>query len=602
MPKPKQTETLFRSIEVKREAIDHENRTVELAFSSEEPYERWWGIEILDHSPDSVRIERMEGGAAVLVDHDRRDHVGVVESVSIDPDRRGRAKVRFGNSARAEEIFKDVVDGIRKHVSVGYMIHKAVLEETGDDVQDTYRVSDWEPLEVSIVSVPADPTVGVGRAEDEDKHKPTFETIQEDKSMPEENDEKTIDVKAIEKNARERAEREAQARADELLQLGADYDAMDLAREYLKEGKSANEMRKALLERMGHSSPVEAESPEVGMTDKEAKRYSFVKAMNFLANPNDRKAREAAAFEIECSEAAAQRMQKAPQGILVPADILSRDLTVGTSTAGGHTVATDLLSGSFIEMLRKRSVLDRAGMTVLTDLNGNIAIPRQTGGATAYWVAESGAPTESEQAFDQVTFTPKTLGAFTDYSRKLLLQSSIDVENFVRMDLAKVIALEIDRAGLYGSGASNQPTGVANMTGINSSTFAAADPTFTEVVGLETLVAADDADVGTLSYLLDATMRGAFKTTEKASNTAQFIWEQGNTVNGYDAHVSNQIVDGDVFFGNWADLICAMWGGLDLTVDPYTHSTSGTVRIVGLQDIDIGGRHPESFCLGNDGV
>ena len=281
-----------------------------------------------------------------------------------------------------------------------------------------------------------------------------------------------------------------------------------------------------------------------------------------------------------------------------------RDLTVGTATAGGHTVATDLLASSFIDILRKQSVAMRLGARTLMDLEGNIAIPRQTGAATGYWVAESGAPTESQQAFDQVTMTPKTLGAYVDISRKLLIQSSIDVEAFVRGDLARVIALEIDRAALYGSGASNQPTGVANQSGINTGTanFAAADPTFAEVVDCETVVAADNADIGTLAYAIDAAMRGAFKTTEKASGTAQFIWETGNTVNGHRCEVSNQVVDGDVFFGNWDDLIIGMWSGLDVLVDPYTASTSGTVRIVALQDTDIAVRHPESFCLNNDGV
>jgi HK97 family phage major capsid protein len=289
------------------------------------------------------------------------------------------------------------------------------------------------------------------------------------------------------------------------------------------------------------------------------------------------------------------------QPIMVP-DRMKRDLTVGTATAGGHTVATDLLSESFIDLLRKRMLLTRMGARMLNDLEGNIAIPRQTGGATAYWVAESGNPTESQQAFDQVPLTPTTLGAFTDYSRRLLLQSSIDIEAFVRDDLLKVIGLEVDRAGLYGSGAANQPTGLANQAGINAPTFAGADPTFAEVVNLETLVAADDADVGTLGYAIDATMRGAFKTTEKATGTAQFVWEPGNTVNGYMTGVSNQVVDGDVIFGNWADLMIGMWSGIDLLVDPYTGGVAGTVRVIAHQDVDVAVRHPESFALGNDGA
>jgi HK97 family phage major capsid protein len=265
----------------------------------------------------------------------------------------------------------------------------------------------------------------------------------------------------------------------------------------------------------------------VGLTDNEVREFSFVRLMHALANPKDRGAQERAKFEQEVSQAAASKSGKAPQGFLVPADVMrapmlglsregagaavmqqllarmlgQRDLTVGASTAGGHTVGTNLLAASFIDLLRNRMVLQRMGVFVLNDLVGNIAIPRQTGGATAYWVAESGAPTESAAAVDQVTMSPKTVGAFTDYSRKLLIQSSIDVEAFVRADLTRVIGLELDRVGLYGTGSSNQPTGVKNQSGINTSDFAANAPTFAEIVGLETLVAADNADIGALSYL-----------------------------------------------------------------------------------------------------
>jgi HK97 family phage major capsid protein len=339
--------------------------------------------------------------------------------------------------------------------------------------------------------------------------------------------------------------------------------------------------------------------------------------MNALANPQDRRAQESAAFEIECSNAAQQqRSDGEMRGYTVPVDVLrpsregsQRDLVVGTSTAGGHTVATDLLAESFIDLLRNNMALQGLGARMLTDLNGNIAIPRQTGGATAYWVAESGAPTESQQAFDQVAMTPKTVGAYTDISRKLLLQSSIDVEAFVRQDLAVTLALAIDLAGINGSGSSNQPRGVLNTSGIGSvvgGTDGAA-PDYADIVGLETAVAVDNAAIGSLGYLTNAAVRGKLKLTEKFSGTnGNPVWEDGNNLNGYSAAVSNQVpsnltkgsasgICSAIMFGNWADLLIGMWGGLDLMVDPFTSSTSGTVRIVALQDVDVAVRHAESF-------
>lgn len=154
----------YRSVDIVRESVNEEARTVEFSFSSESPVERFFGQEILDHSPKSVRLGRMENGGPVLVDHDPSDHVGVVESISIDTDRVGRVRARIGRGARASEIFNDIVDGIRRSISVGYRVHEMQLEKRGEGA-DVYRVTDWEPLEVSLVAVPADASVGIGRSD-----------------------------------------------------------------------------------------------------------------------------------------------------------------------------------------------------------------------------------------------------------------------------------------------------------------------------------------------------------------------------------------------------------------------------------------------------
>ena len=607
----------FRTALFQREDINEEARTVELAFSSEEPVKRWFGDEILDHDPKSIRLGRLSDGGAVLVDHNSRDHVGVVESVSIDKDRRGRAIVRFGKSARAEEIFNDVIDGIRKSVSVGYRVLKAVVEErTEDGDAKSYRVTDWEPFEISIVSIPADASVGVGRNEDAEENDFLIETNKREVSVMDPVVEATpktpvVDTDKIAADAR----KQEQERVRGLLSIGEQYDVQDLARKFVESGGSENDLNKAILERMGKTEATEAAAPDIGMTDEETKRFSFARAMNALANPTDRRAQEAAAFEFECSAAAQERSKKDARGILVPVDVLKRDLTVGTAADGGDTVSTDLLAGSFIEMLRNRSLMMQLA-TVFTDLNGNIAIPRQAGGATAYWVGEGVAPTESQQAFDQVTLQPETVGAFTEYSRKLLLQSSIDVEAFVRNDLARTLALEIDRVCINGSGAGNEPRGILNTTGIGSVVGGANGlaPAWSHMVDLETEVAIDNADIGSLRYVTNAKVRGALKQTEKASSTAQFIWsEVGNMVNGYEALVTNQVpsdldkgtstgVCSAILFGNFADLIIGMWGGLDLQVNPYSLDTTGSVRVTAFQDVDTAVRHAESFAAMKDAL
>jgi HK97 family phage major capsid protein len=346
--------------------------------------------------------------------------------------------------------------------------------------------------------------------------------------------------------------------------------------------------------------PVGTVSAEIGLSDKESRSYSFVRAIRAMAYPNDRSAYEDASFEREVSAAVEQRMGASARGMLVPDEVLRRDLTVGTGSAAGDLVFTDARPGSFIELLRNRLALNTLGVTMLTGLNGPVAIPRQTGAPTAYWVAEKGAPTESNPTVDQVNLTPKTLGAYTEFSRRLVLQSSIDVEQMVRNELATVIALEIDRAALYGLGNTNQPLGLKLTTGINTEDFNANQPTYAELVSMESKVAADNADIGAMGYVTNSTIFGGFKTTEKAANTAQFVLEPGGTVNGYNVVRSNQIATGDVFFGVWSQMLMGMWGALDLQVNPYALDTSGGVRVTALQDVDVAVRHPEAFTRGNN--
>jgi HK97 family phage major capsid protein len=270
-------------------------------------------------------------------------------------------------------------------------------------------------------------------------------------------------------------------------------------------------------------------------------------------------------------------------------------------------VATDLLAGSFIDLLRNQVVVAQLGATMLSGLRGNVAIPRQTGAATAYWIATEGnaITSESTQTLDQVALSPKTLGAYTDYSRQLMLQSSMDVEQFVRNDLAKVLAIAIDLAALYGPNSGGAPKGIVGQTGILKATagldaFAAAIPTFEEVVEMETAVLTNNALMGNLSYLLSPAVYGGLKTKSVDSGSGRFVLENG-AVNGYRAVPSSQVTAGDVFFANWADLLIGIWGSLDLTVDPYSLSTTGNIRVVALQSADIAVRQPKSFAFNNDG-
>lgn len=610
-------------VDALREAGDDGNRELELSFSSEAPVERWFGNEILDHKRGSVRLDRLKAGGALLVGHDHRDQIGVVEQVKIDAaDRKGRATVRFGKGARAEEIFQDVLDGIRRFVSVGYRIHKMVLDKKEGDTE-TYRATDWEPFEISLVSVPADMSVGVGRNDgaesvtieidmgDTDVEHETTDTREAEGTTqaPAKTDPPSVDVNAIRKAELDRIrDIEASAKALGLEDMGA---------QYISEGRSIDEWNaKVVAELRGgkyHTAP-SGKDADIGITEKETRKYSLLNVINMLANPGDKRFAEMAAFEMDCSRAVAQALGKEPQGIFVPNEALrhdmQRDQNVGTDTAGGHLVATELLSGSFIDALRNALVLAQAGMTVLPGLQGNIAIPKKTANSTAYWVTEGNAITESQMTFGQVAMTPKTVGAFTDYTRKFMLQSSIGAEQLVRNDLAGTLAAEIDRAGINGSGTGAEPTGIISTAGIGSvagGTNGLA-PTWDHIVDLESAPANNNV-IGQLpAYVTNTKVRGKLKRTEKFASTGDRVWEGGaQPLNGYDAFVSNAVpsnldkgtstgVCSAILYGHWADLVLGLWGALDILVDPYTGSSAGTVRVVALQDVDYAVRRAESFA------
>ena len=610
-----------RELRFERATVNTDARTVEICFATETPYERYWGVEILDCKQGSVRTQRLKSGCNLIMDHDCRDVVGVVDSFSFGADLCVRAVVRFGKSARAQEIFGDVADGIRTNVSVGYMIHKAILQSENEGV-GTYRVTDWEPYEVTLTSVPADINAGVGRSLDGvtdatdagqtrddaiDTTGTDAATTAEDAADTEDEaadpaDEScsttttTVSIEVITMTDRNHAA--------EISAMGSQMGLADLALKSIQAGHTTEQFQTEAIAALSKKSVPTA---DIGLTAKEVKSFNILAGINALANPNNAQARSAAAFEFECSQAVAQKMGRASGGFYLPSDVQKRDLVVGTTTAGGYAVATELRG--FIDILRNAMVIDKAGATFMSGLVGNIAIPKQSVAGTAYWVTENAAPTESQQTLAQVTMSPKTVGAFTDISRQLLLQSSIDVQNWVTRDLATIVGLAIQQAAINGPGTGNAPTGI--LTAVTASQIGDTNgkaPTWANIVGLETDVATNNADVGTLGYLTNSKVRGKLKVTEKfATSNGSPIWADGALpLNGYAGHVTNavpsnltkgnQSASSAIIFGDFASLLIGLWGATDILVDPYTGGAAGTVRVRVLQSCDVALRHVESFA------
>jgi HK97 family phage major capsid protein/HK97 family phage prohead protease len=620
---PKSLKPQLREFAFERAAINADARTADVTFSTEYGVERWYGTEILAHDGSAVRMKRMNDGAPVLLNHRMDQQIGVVENARVEGGK-GKATIRFGKSQLATEIFQDVTDGIRQKMSVGYFIHR--VQE--DKKKNEFRVIDWEPFEVSVVAVPADPNASIGRSAEFEQEVPvevitaeaatgTDEPTRGNRAMaettattPEQN------VAVIREQAASAARVETE-RINSLRTLATNHNMTDKLTGWIAEGRTVETAQAEILDAVKRThKPVntpDARETNIQLTDKESREYSIVRAMRAQYDDSVE-----AGFERELSQEISKKMKRDTAGIFVPMSLRGSDTRVlnkNANAAGGYTVATELQS--LVELLRNQMKVREMGATVMSDLNGDIAFPKQTGAGTLSWVAENpGADTaDSDMTFGQFSLTPKAAQSTTAYTKKLLAQSSVDIENLVRNDLAAVNALGIDLAAISGTGAGNQPTGILNQAGITILALGAngAIPTFGDFVNMETELYKANVPITKAGYLTTPGIRGKMKNTAVLANTAALPVWTGSEVNGYNAQVSNQVpstltkgtsvgVAHAVIFANWPDLLIAEWGVMEIIVDPYAKKKQALVEVTSFVMVDIGVRYPVSFVAIKDAL
>lgn len=584
-------------------------RTVRLSFSSEIEVLRSFGWEVLGHASGEVDLSRIaEGNAPLLLDHmpTISAKVGTVLRAWIE-DGRGVAEVRFAASAQADEILGRIEGGEPFAVSVGYQIGRFARQGEREGLP-VLRAVRWQPYEISLVAVPADATVGVGRSDagaSEISVQIEGESRMEKETVPAA---AAGAARAVDPAAILAAER---GRVEHIRSVGNSLTLpADMVEGALKSGESAEAFNERALGYLGsaEATATRAREARIGLTEKEERAFSFVRLIDYLADPADSGKREAAAFEREAVEAAAAKHKGATRGARIPVDVLSSPMfgkrapsvmTAGSAADGGNLVANDLLSGSFIDMLRATAILPKLGARMVGGLVGNIDIPKKTAGSAAAWIAEDGTAPNSGIKIGQVSGSPKTLSARSQLSRKLLKQSSLDVEAMVRQDFAEVLGLEMDRCGIHGSAETGAPDGLDDKAGINIVDFAvASQPTYKEVVSCWEKVRTANAAVGSLGFAMSPLMAAHLMTTPKFTGGDRPIMEEIGKLFGFVAPETSQILATDLWFGNWSDLLILSWGGLDILVDPYTESTSGAVRVTAFQDTDFIIRNEKSFTRG----
>lgn len=601
--------------------VSEDERTIEFPFSSEYPVARYFGNEILAHTREAVDLARLSDGAPLLFNHDPAKVIGVVERAWIDgKKKRGYVAVKFSRNAFAQEVLADVKDGVLRNVSVGYQI--ADMEQSGED----FVATRWSPYEVSVVSIPADPTVGVGRALDVQPAAPAATpTPQPEPEVPMDN---TPDISAVRAEAAAEAAKAERSRIAGISALTEKHGMADLGRQLIDGGRSLDEARAAVLDKLGIK-PVETVAP-VEMATQERAGYSITAGIRAMLT-GDWSSREAGLVRDISREVEKSGVAKTTErSFFVPFSALGgQRATYVTSgaTTGGNLVQTDLMDQDFIEFLRNNGVMLQLGVRTMPGLVGNVAIPRRSGVASTYYLStQATAITQSESTFDQVTLAPKNLAALSKYSRQTLLQGTPGIEELVRRDLTDGINLAIDLGILNGSGASGQPTGIMQTSGIGSVAMGTngAAVTLEKVVDLEAAVMNVNGAVnpGNVAYLTNYKVLAALKKLRAGGSTTTdgpFLFNTDGaslgrgptpgTLNGYPLAPTNQVpsnlvkgtsgaVCSALLMGDFSQAIVGFWGnGLEITVGEDQDDFSKALTSVrGIVTYDVAVRDPKSFA------
>lgn len=595
-----------RAFEFVRDALDTESRTLDISFSSEEPVQRWYGMEILGHEPGECDLSLLSDGAPFLMNHDIWDQRGVIESSSLQ-DGRGVATVRLSRNPKGEELLTDMQDGIRTKVSVGYRVLEMIHVKRDASGTDWFRATKWQPYEISSVSVPADKTVGVGRADDTEQQ--TTITIQlREGNMDEEND-VTLDPQQQQRSAvvipptnqptgqpdLVTAER---TRAHEITEMGRQFGMGEQAAAAVRDGISVAQFQGDVLKAVREKRVKPAGTDmNLDLTAGEVRRYSLTNAIRAQITGDWKKA----GFEREISVALAQQSGKDVRGFLVNYQVLAglgqraANQSVGVAGQGGALVATELWSQEFIELLRPNAVAADLGVRFATGLVGNVDIPKQLSGTSFYWIDEDGAPGQSGATFGVVKMSPKTIAGATQITRRLMMQSTPDIDLLIRDDMLKGLGLGMDKAIYLGTGTGAEPLGIVNQSGVQAVPVTAWD--WATIVAFETLVSEANASGNSMAYLSRPSLRGTLKTTPKVAGQAVFLHE-GGEVNGYRHETTTQMPTNAMLFGDHSQALVGLWGALDLVVDKSTKADTGGTVLRVFQDADVAVRQPKAFAYG----
>lgn len=534
--------------------------------SSEYPVDRGDYDEILLHTPEAVDMQR--NPLPLLVNHDQDTQIGVVEGLRIIGGKL-KALIRFASDELAKQYEADVKDKVRQNLSVGYKILDSIVED-GKRI-----VKKWMPMEVSVVPIPADPQAGFYRSAVNNSWK----------------------FKGISMNDEKKTENNSEIRQEisEIRALGRHHNQSDFADECIDAGMGIVQFRTELLEKISNDKPIP--TPYV-QTRKQDETYNLGRAILGLVDERMK------GYEHEISEDLSRNQKKRrSNSIIVPTDQVLTTRVMSASNLSGNI--SSISDGSrLVPFVQRLGVYPNIGIQVFNGLSSDIKIPRETSAATASFLALDGSTdiTEGTPTMDSVSFSPTSLACFTQLSHKLVLQSSVNMDSVIRNLMGQTIANKLDYAVIEGSGSSNEPTGIANTTGINVETYVSSIAYADLLNALETL-AADAIPMSNLVWLINPAEISSLASTDKGTDTGEYLLdlsaEQDGRIGsmlGFPVYVSEHVTSGEVLLVRGEHSAIGFFGGLEVEVDPFFDFQKGNIGIRAIQDFDFNVLNANSIC------
>jgi HK97 family phage major capsid protein len=406
-------------------------------------------------------------------------------------------------------------------------------------------------------------------------------------------------------------------RRDEIEAIGKNFQLPDeKIKEAIEDGVELDTFRNHVMSnfdpsRLSVTAP-EALQDAYTIGNSEAEKFSMFKALRDVSNGGDMTGLEKE-VQDELSKKFHAATGEAATGILIPSEWWNKSqsgiqnaATVGTGTSGGNTVDEEMQG--MTDYLSDYSILPEIGATIFRDATGNLEFPRSTAGYSGTWDAETDAIANADATLAaNLTLSPKRVGAGTAVSKKLLLQSSIDFENWVRGQLQKAIAEAVDRAAIVGTGANDQPTGLLATSGLGSYAWQVGSAAWVNIVDQVAVLRAANSDLNKAAWLTDHTVRADWKKTPVVSGASNMIIERGfkprqAMVDDLPFLDHTDVTTGKVALGDFSSLMVALWGGIQLTYDPFSLKKSGQIELYAETYADVGVRQPADFCIGDSGV